>query len=322
MSETVHIAFGIDTSYVPHVAATIASIASAAPGARLRFLIMHQDVGEDARRRVEACAPRAGFEWIGIDDPAMLALKGRQHVTGSATYFRLALPQLAPESVDRLIYLDSDLIVVGDIAELWRQNLNGFPVGAVSDAGIDGVVYEEGFDARPFAERWQLAPGPGRYFNAGVLLIDLAKVRAEGLFDKALAFAEKHAGTLPYSDQDALNHTLWGNWFRLDPVWNVQRNMVILGMPNCMPDALAGPRRPAIVHYTAEHKPWLPGTYHPYAWLYWRALGRTGFRREVEERYGVGRLEQLRLYARMLKHWPWLEPSSGPATGAQLEASH
>lgn len=322
MSKTVHIAFGIDEPYVPHVAATIASIASVSPGARLSFLIMHQDVGEDAKRRVEACAPGARFAWIGIDDAALLGLKGRQHVTGSATYFRLALAHLVPETVERVIYLDSDLIVVGDIEKLWRQDLDGYPIGAVSDAGIDGVVYEEGFDPRPFAERWQLAAAPGRYFNAGVLLIDLAKVRAEGLLDRARAFAEEHAGTLPYSDQDALNHTLWGNWFRLDPVWNVQRNMVIPGMPNCLPDALAGSRRPAIVHYTAEHKPWLPGTYHPYAWLYWRALGRTGFRREVEERYGVGRLEQLRLYARMLKHWRWPESSSGPAAGAQLEASH
>lgn len=305
MSETVHVAFGIDKSYVPHIAATIASIVDASPSTPLRFLIMHQDVGEDERRRVQACAPRADFEWIGVEDPELLALNGHQHVAGSATYFRLALPQLA-KGVDRLLYLDSDVIVVGDITKLWQQDLNGFPLAAVSDAGIDDVVYDDGFDPRPFAERWQLAPERGRYFNAGVLLIDLAKVRAEGLFAKALAFAEENRGKLPYSDQDALNYTLWGNWFPLDPIWNVQRCMVVPGMPNCLSDKMSGSRRPAIVHYTAEHKPWLPGTYHPYAWLYWRALSRTGFRREVETKYGVERLQRLRLRARMWKRWPFL----------------
>jgi len=294
--EIIRIAFGVDASYVPHVAATIASLATASPRARLHFTMLHSGVAADDHRRVGLCAPRAGFDWIEIDDPALLSLGTLGHISAATTY-RLALPRVVPPEVCRVLYLDSDMVVVRDISELWRTDLGGHPVAAVLDPGVDAAA---------FAARWGLPPERPAYFNAGVFLLDLAAIRADGLFDAALEFLAANQSVLPFRDQDALNYALWQRWLQLDPIWNMQRTMAIAGM-NAGPNGVGVHRRPGIVHFTTEHKPWLPGAYTPYAWLYWRSLMRTPFRERVEATYGVDRRAQLRMLARYARRWPFLK---------------
>ena len=302
--EIIRVAFGVDAAYVPHVGATIASLAAASRRARLHFIMLCSGVADDDRRRVGLCAPRAGFDWVDIDDPALLSLKTVAHFSAAASY-RLALPRVVPPEIGRLLYLDCDMVVVRDIAELWRTDLTGNAAAAVSDPGVD---------AADFAVRWGLSPAcpaacsPGRpaYFNSGVVLLDLAVIRAEGLFDRAQEFLIANQGGLKFPDQDALNYALWQRWLQLDPIWNMQRTMAIVGM-NAGPNGVGVHRRPGIVHFTTEHKPWLPGTYTPYAWLYWRSLMRTPFRERVEATYGVDRRAQLRMLARYARRWPFLK---------------
>ena len=100
---------------------------------------------------------------------------------------------------------------------------------------------------------------PLGYFNAGVLLIDLDKVRAERLFSKAKDFLEREDP--PLADQDALNWALWGRWHPLDIAWNLQhpvvKRVVEPGAPPEVWESVCGTR---IVHYTTHQKPWLPYT--------------------------------------------------------------
>jgi len=292
--DTIHLAFGVDAAYVPHLAAAIASI-HATTRRPLDVLVMHTGIGADDQRGIAAAAPRAEFRWIGIDDPRLLALRGKEHVAGAATFFRLALPHLAAAETGRILYLDADLIAADDVGVLFDMDLAGRPVGAVCDPGVDPFA---------FAETWSLDPASADYFNAGVLLIDLAKVRASGVFDRALAFAAAHASRLPYSDQDALNHTLWGQWLSLPVRWNLQRVMLFDGMPDFSARPLDRRGRPAIVHYTGPGKPWMRAGYHPYAWLYWRNLARTPYFRHVAESEGMTLTARLRMLVRFIRDWP------------------
>jgi lipopolysaccharide biosynthesis glycosyltransferase len=295
-SEVIQVAFGVDASYVPHVGTTIASLVAASPKARLHFTMLHSGVAADDRRRVGKCAPRAGFDWIEIDDPALLSLETRGHIS-AATSYRLALTRIVPPEVRRVLYLDSDMIVVRDISELWRTDMRKHAAAAVSDPGVD---------AADFAARWGLPSERPLYFNAGVILLDLAAIRAHGIFDTALDFLAANLSVLTFRDQDALNYALWQGWLKLDPIWNVQRTMAIVGI-DAGPDRANIHRRPGIIHFTTEHKPWLPDAYTPYAWLYWRSLMRTPFREQVEATYGVDRGAQLRMFARYAKRWPFLK---------------
>ncbi|MBU6372124.1 MAG: glycosyltransferase family 8 protein [Alphaproteobacteria bacterium] len=291
---TITVAFGVDAAYVPHLAATIASVRAASPGAAFHFLVVHEGIEADARVRVERIAPTDRFTWARVEDPELLAMTGDGHIS-RATFFRLALPRIAPADAPRALYLDSDLIVARDVSSLWRTDLHGAPIGAVCDSGMDW---------KPFALANDLPVAQGPYFNAGVLLIDLDRIRREGTFDRAIDVLRGRR--LQYMDQDALNIVAWGRWRPLDAIWNVQHTMLLGGAAPDVPRAMlpAPDATPGIVHFTGRNKPWLVDGYHPYGWLYWRALKRTDFYAEVMRDHGVGRLAQARVWARYLAHWP------------------
>lgn len=288
--DSMNIAFGFDSNYAPHVAAAVASIVATAEDiSTIRFILLHTGVAEDRRKQVEAVAPTARFEWIEVHASDLPAITGREAIShiNEATFLRLAAERVAPLDCDRLIYLDADLTVKSDLRGLWEYDLGDHYLGAVHDC----------IDAPGFAGRWELPPNDLGYFNAGVLLIDLAKVRAEKAFSKALRFILEN--NPPLADQDALNWVAWGRWTRIPTRWNVQRHIAI-GYEldeRLVAEAMTGSSA-AIVHFTGAEKPWVRDAYHPWAWLYWAALRRTSFFAEVEKKSGIGGLNRLKLRLR------------------------
>ena len=284
----IDVVLGFDRAYAPHAAAVIASVVRHAPADAFRFILLHGGVEASVRARLEAAAPQARYYWAEIGEQDVPAMADREHFS-RAILFRLGLEKHAPADCRRAIYLDSDVIVRRDIRQLWSADLQGQPIGAVLDCFIEGEA---------FAATWRLPP-PGDYFNSGVLLIDVDRVRAEGAFSAAIAFTAAHLSTLRFTDQDALNHVFWRRWARLDPIWNAQRHMAIASLRAEIPvnRHLQG-RQPAIVHYTGAEKPWLKNGYHPYAWAYWENLSRTPFVGEVAHRYGVDWRRRLMLWLR------------------------
>ncbi|MGE0740461.1 MAG: glycosyltransferase family 8 protein [Hyphomonadaceae bacterium] len=291
-SSPVNVALGVDRLYAPHAAVVIASIVAHAPSEAFRFLILHFGIERPLQMQVEACAPGAVFVWREMDDADVPQMEDRQHIS-RATLFRLGIEKYAPADWSRLIYLDADLIVTDDLRELWGLDLQGRPIGAVIDSFLD---------ADAFARRWALDPALASYFNAGVLLLDLAMVRSDSLFTKALTFVAKNIDDMPFADQDALNYAIWGRWTRLPTRWNVQRHMAIPSLIATLDDQRRlGDQSPGIVHFTGPEKPWLSEGYHPWAWLYWRHLARTPFEREIAGRHGVGRLKRALLWQRWMR---------------------
>jgi lipopolysaccharide biosynthesis glycosyltransferase len=286
------IAFGLDARYAPHTAAVIASIRRYAPGARLRFLILHSGMPELRRKTIERLAPDARFIWIEVSDSDVPHYTKRPHIehVSRATLFRLGIEKFAPPDTRRILYLDSDITVLRDVREIWNVNLHGAVVAAVTDPDVD---------APAFRKRWNLPENDLGYFNAGVLLIDLERVRAERLFTAAIDFvARKNPGL---ADQDGLNWALWGRWHPLPVGWNLQRNVVYDAVaPNATAELRRIVKSPTIVHYTGAHKPWLPDAYHPWAWLYWDSLSRTPFLNEVARDYGINGYQRFRLWLRWL----------------------
>jgi lipopolysaccharide biosynthesis glycosyltransferase len=291
-SDRIAIAFGADTPYTPHLAAVIASIVARTPADRIHFLVLHDGMSAALRQRVEACAPRALFSWHDVGTKLSQGLDGSGHIS-RATYYRLLLPTVAPPELGKILYLDSDIVVHRDLTELWNVRLGEHPLAAVFDVGVD---------AREFSTRWQLPYGGQHYFNAGILLLNLDLIRAESSFGRAMDLLEKHRERMTWMDQDALNVVFWGRWLALDPRWNVQRNMLFSYMPWYVDGSLIPERKkPFIVHFTTDVKPWLPNTDHPYAWLYWRALAHTPFFADVLAKSGYSLLDRLRMRLRWLK---------------------
>src|SRR5262249_43513265 len=150
-----------------------------------------------------------------------------------------------------------------------------------------------------FAAKWGLQYTDQRYFNAGIQLIDLAKVRQQKLFSKALQFVVENDEKLLYGDQDALNYVFWGRWTRLDPAWNAQKFLDANGI-----DAELNGKSPALVHFIGTEKPWMARVWHPWSWIYWDAVRHTPFRDDVIREFKVTPLHRARYYFRWLIKQP------------------
>lgn len=286
-AEEIAVAFGLDQAFLPHAGVTIASLVANAPGARFRFLIIHDGVPSADRLKFERCARGHRFDWIQLVAPNVLALPGKEHLS-RATYFRLCLPDLVPAEIRRLLYLDGDVVVLGDVRELFFEDLGSCAIAAVPDVGMD---------AEKFADRFGLQPQRLGYFNSGVLLMNIEKLRMTGDCAFAISLLETQIAEFDYGDQCALNLAFWGKWKRLDPLWNVQRRML---MPQERKPCFAGAAdmrtgyRPKLIHFTEYNKPWSIDGYHPLIWTYYRYLKRTPYRKEIMSRGEVGVVKDIR----------------------------
>jgi lipopolysaccharide biosynthesis glycosyltransferase len=299
MDERLDIALGFDAKYAPHAGAAIASIVQTAPNARFRFILLHDGVGAELRAKVEACAPGAVFRWTEVTDAHLPAFADRGHFNRTIL-FRLGLPQLAPADCHRVLYFDADIIVRRDVRALWAMDFEDAAIAAAADQYVDSVK---------FARQWNLPADDARYFNSGVLLIDLDRVRAEKSFDTALDFVIRNDANLLFADQDALNYVFWRAWTPINAAWNVQRFMTQKEMVALTPERRWDGGAPAIVHFIGLEKPWLPNKWHPWAWIYWQASARTPFARDVARDNGMNLYQMLKLRLR----WWLRQPQAGSA---------
>lgn len=271
-AEPVVIACGADDNYSMPLAVTLRStLVHLGPVGEVIVCIIDGGVGADGRAKLEetvrSARPDATVLWHEPDMDALGDLWVAGHVT-SATYFSLLAPSAVPADLAKAIYLDSDLLVETDVAELWRVPLEGRPLLAVQDYLI------------PYLG-WPGSPAPSRgcrdeehvpYVNAGVLVLDLERWRRNGIAERVFRYLREHAHELTFRDQEGLNAVLAGRVGLLHPRWNVSTSLLWLDrwpessfkrrMRSLREELL---RAPGIWHFTGPSKPWHSGFTHPAA---------------------------------------------------------
>ena len=156
------------------------------------------------------------------------------HIT-QAMYYRYLFADMLPQTVTRLIYLDADIICKGDILPLWQSDLQGKVLGAIRDYGEAKSCVRIGLKS-------------GRYFNSGVLVMDLVKWRQQKLTQKLFQWLDKVGSTkILWGDQDALNGVVDGEFAELPKIFN---GIVINNT------ALNEDLAVVLVHYIDYIKPW------------------------------------------------------------------
>jgi lipopolysaccharide biosynthesis glycosyltransferase len=243
-------------AYVAHSAAMLHSVLARHRDHDVHVHYMHgPDITEREEEQLAGMVEREGgsMSFLRIADSEIEGLPTKGF-TRKATWYRIFLPELLPD-VDRILYLDSDLIAVDSIAPLWELDLSGSWIGAVTN------VFQDNHMHRP--AELGLA-GPEVYFNAGVLLMNLDRMRRDGRTEALLRFGVDNAERLEWRDQDALNVVLGERRLELHPRWNCMnsfflfpRNARVLGR-RARRQAL---RKPAIRHFEGPDalKPWDPG---------------------------------------------------------------
>lgn len=177
----------------------------------------------------------------------------------SAVYYRLYFPSLVPERVERLLYLDTDTLVLGDIENLYKDDLEHYPVGAVYDNYVKSSP-ELGIDVE------------GEYFNSGVLLMDVKRWREQKISEQAFHFLTQFPEKIKYVDQDALNAVLKKNWKHLSSQYNTMYSTIPDGMSS--KELRKFIQQVTILHFTLQ-RPWNLLCRNRYRQLYFDYLEKS-----------------------------------------------
>jgi len=265
MSDSITVLAAINRGYVQHLGVMLCSLFENNSQHRICAHVLCDVWDEPGRSRLDRLAQRhqQKIDFISVDRTRFERFPISLHLDAS-TYFRILCPKFLPASIDRVLYLDSDIVVRKDLGELWASDSRGAAVAAVADS--PNILRERG-------KALGLVPGCD-YFNAGVLLIDLAKWREAAIAERLVSFVEANRATLPYMDQDALNAVLARDWHALDPRWNRQEYH--------FNDSAIAPadliRETAILHFTGRSKPWDYMNTHPGKREYLKYLALTEWR--------------------------------------------
>lgn len=192
------------------------------------------------------------------------------------TYYRVLMPQIFP-NYDKVIYLDCDMIVRGDLAELWQIDIGDHYFLAVQDDNQFVVANAVGL---PNYRELGLQPDQ-KYFNAGLLVVNLQKWREEEIGTKVIEFCGRHSETIRDADQDGLNAVSGGNWGQLNSRWNQMPRVYCYESWQESPYDESGYQQlrddPYIIHYTNAPKPWRQGCQHPARDLFLSYLDQTAW---------------------------------------------
>lgn len=184
----------------------------------------------------------------------------RGHVSAE-TYERLLVPKVMRHYTD-VIYLDSDLIVCRDVAELLSPVKEDILLSAVVDLDVIGQYYGPEFSMHYYLNKKLCLKHPERYIQAGVLVFHIPTIRAA--YGEETMMQVGMESSLRYFDQDVLNYLCEGKIQLLDVRWNVVADCggfrikeIIAHAPKTLYNSYLESRRdPWIVHFSGDQKPW------------------------------------------------------------------
>ncbi len=207
-------------------------------------------------------------EFYLIDSELFKNVKVTHHIS-KATYFRLLIEKVVPNSIKRILFLDCDLIIMKNITDLYNTNLNDYEIACIEE----NIGHEHLKRLRILNEDF--------HFNAGVLLINLEKWRTNNITSKLLKNLSENIDSLVYWDQDILNLTI-KNKIKLDKYWNLTET----NLKECFNSSV---ENFGIIHYTGSCKPWNCSS-HPY---------RDYFFKHYSNRFDYNKLKILHQFVKL-----------------------
>jgi lipopolysaccharide biosynthesis glycosyltransferase len=269
-------------NYAPHAAALIVSIMiNKLSDDELTFYCFADKLSEDVRRRFIEMSQQWNFtlHFVDIDDSVFQRLPAFNG--NRTTYFRLMMGSMLPESLDKILYLDCDMIVTRSLSELFAMDISDNYAIVVAEASMPHLA---SFDLQY------------PYFNAGMMLFNLKQYRYDQMEKRIFDFAEKHREMLVFADQDIFNVVFGGRVVFVSLQWNCLQNHRITFFPMVNRFILyminwrfsegfwerlrAAEGDPYIIHYN-NTKPWDGGCNSPLAGEYWKYACQTPFYERV-----------------------------------------
>ena len=253
----------LDQNYLPQLQVLLTSLSLNNPGEIFSLHLLHSSIPEKALSAVRRQCEEYGYSFspVRVDDALFQgAPVTRQYP--KEMYYRLLASHLLPESVQRVLYLDPDTLVINPLRPLWETDLAGNLFAAAAHTGKAALV--SGVN--------QLRLGTERdYYNSGVLLMDLNAGRRAIEPQAVFRYVALHRKELVLPDQDVLNALFSEQILPLnDLVWNYDarnyRSYLLCSGGVC--DLQWVMAHTAILHFCGKEKPWKPKYIHRFGILY------------------------------------------------------
>ena len=265
--KVIPIFFAVDDGYVPFLAVALESlIRNSSKNYYYAIKILYTNIEERNKKKISKYErDNVKIEFVNLNyyiEEVKDKLYTRDYYTNT-TYFRLFIPNLYPQ-YDKVLYLDSDIVVLGDIADLYNVEIGDNLVAAAPDDVIQSSnIFQE------YAERVVGVAKYQNYFNAGILLMNLDEMRKFEFQEKFLYLLEQIKFTVA-QDQDYLNRLCKGRVKIISTVWD--------RMP--IPDSSVKDEDLKIIHYNLIYKPWHfdDVLYSKYFWDY---VKKTEFYKDI-----------------------------------------
>jgi len=246
-AQKIHIALAFDDVFWAPAFALMRSICIHSSFAdRVVFHLFEYEVSQSHRADLDRIGDEFGakiihYDVLDLDEyrkaAASFPVRGNLH---SIIYARLFLHQYVPQNVHRIIYLDCDTMVFSPIEAVFDIDLEGKTIGAVYD--LNATKWKLGQDMIAKSDVFQASD---HYFNSGVMVMDLERIRRVNILEKLNSFQETGLIDRLYYDQDMLNLIFRNDWRNLGWRFNVMD-----------PQKAHETMQVKIIHFTGINKPW------------------------------------------------------------------
>jgi len=245
-SKILPIASAINDSYLLPLMVTLESLKQRlSPGYQLELYLIHSGMTQDGIDLISSIVTTHSM----LPSHLQLASMPYDSKFPREAAFPLLLAELLPESLERVLFLDADLLVMDDLSEIWEFPLDDCVVAAVTDSAVPLCSSPRG------VKGWQGLgiPADAAYFNGGVLLIHLARWRQREITAKVDRYLKTTSEQIDFLHQEAMNAVLWNEWKSLDARWNLLASHAGRLHRRSASDSW---RHPGIVHFAGRMKPW------------------------------------------------------------------
>lgn len=277
--------FAADDAYVPMLTTSIYSmLKNADPKRFFDIIVLERNISDENKHDMAlflSCFSNASLRFYDVSR----ALSGYDLTTNNAhisveTYYRFIIQDALP-FYNKILYLDSDLVINDDVAKLYDIDLSDAAIGAVRDIDFLGNLNMKNGERAEYVKRKLGMKNPYGYFQAGVLVMNLDRMRKLHTVSEWLDIASQPG--FIYNDQDILNMECEGSVAYLPYEWNVMHNCGgrIQGVFDFAPvdvfkGYMASRQNPKIVHYAGYDKPW-KNPWCDFGPLYWHYAQETPF---------------------------------------------
>lgn len=247
--EKLNLLVTLDANYIPHLNVMLSSLLNSNPDCCFDVYLLHSSVNEmDTASTVRVLADKGKLFMINTDEVRLEDAPTTSRYP-QEIYYRIFAAKYLPDTLDRVLYLDPDLIVNGSLKELYHLPMDEYYFAAASHTGPLMRKMNE--------IRLDMEDG-SPYINSGVMLMNLKKLRMEQNYDDVFRFIEKRKNLLILPDQDIISSLYGSKIYALDTYrYNMTERLYKLHSPFEKGLDLNWIRKHSvIIHYCGRNKPW------------------------------------------------------------------